>query len=109
MNRIDIEDYYVYIRMWCPPFEAEKPKVPFFVRRLDPEGGGVLQWTLTEDFDEATLFRSEKIAKRVVKAVDRFRHRIDRGWYYEVVRVTEEVVDHNLPPSKAEDEKEDAA
>jgi hypothetical protein len=107
MNRYDIEDHYIFIRMWCPPAETAEPKVPHYVQRLDRDKG--VEWTLTRVFEESALFKSEKIAKRLVKAVARIRSRIERGWLYEVVKVTEEVLEHNLPSAPAEDEKEDAA
>ncbi len=109
MNRTDVEDYYVFIRMWCPPEETKKPKEEHFVQRLEVEEGGSMQWTLTKDFEEATLFKSANIAKRLVRAVERLRYRIERGWFYEVVMVSEEVIDHNLPSLEDEDKKEDAA
>jgi hypothetical protein len=97
LNRTELEDYYVFIRMWCPSTETGEPDTPHFVRRLDSAEGQTIQWTLTQDFKDATLFKSENIAKRLVHSVGRLKHRIERGWLFEVVKVTEEVIDHNLP------------
>jgi len=109
MNRTDMIDHYVLIRMWCPNPKTEALKEPHYVQRLS-SGNGEVQWTVTQVFEEAMFFKSENIAKRIVKAVGRLQHRIERGWLYEVVKVTEEVLEHNLPPpSTAEAEVEEGS
>lgn len=98
MNLTDMEDFYVFIRLWCPEAETETPTEPLFVQRLDTHSPAGVQWTVTREFDEAAIFKSERLAKRLVRSVDRLRHRIQSGWLYEIVTVTEKVIEHNLPP-----------
>ena len=87
-------DSYIVIRMWCPPTESENPKARF-VRRIKQEDG-TDSWTTTDDWKEAHFFEAPRIAGRVLAGVDRLRTRIARGWVYEIVRVTEEVLSSNL-------------
>lgn len=94
-------DFYVLIRFWCPPNEADDWKEPRYVRRLDTDGE--ISWTVTKNWEEANYFSSEKTAARVIRGVKRLQARIADGWIYEILKVTEETVESNLPPKKAED------
>lgn len=95
MNRDDIEDYYIFIRLWAPPSEVDDHEIAFYPYHHFPEGGGV-EWKLARTFEEAVLFKSENIAIRLVKSIPLFKERIDRGWGYEVLKVTEECIDTNI-------------
>ena len=105
MNRDEIEDYYIFIRLWAPPSEVDDYKTAFYPYPTFPEEGGVV-WKLARTFEEAGLFKAEKIAVRLVKSIPLFKERIDRGWGYEVLKVTEEIVDTNI---KFDDEEEEEA
>jgi len=100
----EITDMYCLVRMWCPPDEADDWEQPRFVQLLSAFDGQV-SWTLTKDWQEANYFNSEVSAKRVVRGVERIRSRIENGWIYEILKVTEEIVDHN----KTEEQEGEAA
>jgi len=86
-------DYYIFIRMFSS--DDEDDSRPFYPYHVHKEGGG-LEWRLTRDFDEAANFKSADIAKRIVKSVTEFKTRIDRGWGYQVVKVSEECLETNI-------------
>ena len=100
-------DSYIVVRMWSPPEESDTPGKAKYVRRLDLEGGGT-SWTLTENWKESHFFSSARVAGRIVVGVDRLRTRIARGWVYEIVKVTEEVLSSNLEEESANPEGEAA-
>lgn len=85
--------YYIFIRLYSP--REEDGAEPFFVRREFIEGQG-LTWDLTQEFGLCATFQSEDIAKRIVRSVGEFANRVNQGWAFEVVKVSEVVLDHNL-------------
>lgn len=89
------------IRLWAPPAADADADKPHFVQQLEPADGQA-QWTMTRVFDEAHLFKHERVAMRVVRKVRRVRQRIDHGWLYEVLKLTEEIVDTNVVAKKKE-------
>jgi hypothetical protein len=70
------------------------PTKPRYVQSLDKDGK--ISWTVTEDWREAHFFKSGRVAGRVLHGVDRIRTRINRGWIFEILKVTEEVLNTNL-------------
>lgn len=92
----EIIDSYVLVRLWCPPDEAEDWETPRYLRMLVKEGAPV-SWTLTQDWQEANYFKTDMAARRILQGIDRIKSRIERGWIYEILRVTEEIVEHNKP------------
>ena len=62
-------------------------------------------WKLTRDFDQAAVFKSAKIAARIVKNIPATKSRLAKGWGFEIVKITEECLESNINF----DEKEEAA
>ena len=91
--------YYIIIRLWAPPEETERPEVPVYVRRLDTDGK--VNWTTTRDWQNASYFKSQKTAERILNGVARIRARIEHGWFYEIIKVSEETIATNLPLEEA--------
>ena len=86
---------YLIIRLWAPRSECSNPEEAHYVARIEHDDN--IQWTLTREFTEANYFKSQKTAERVVRGVRRIAERVDRGWYYEIIRIKEEVIDTNVP------------
>ena len=59
-------------------------------------------WTITTNWREAHFFDSGSEAGHTIWGVDRIRSRLARGWVYEVVKVTEEVLSSNLKPEEVQ-------
>lgn len=95
MNREDIVDYYIFIRLWTSNPEDEDPSKPFYPYHTPIEGGG-MKWKLTREFDQAAVFRSAKIAIRIVKNIPVTKSRLEQGWGYEIVKITEECLESNI-------------
>ena len=108
MRREDITDFYIFIKLWAPLGEDEKDEdsSPFYPYHGTTEGGGVV-WKLGESFDFAAIFRSEDIAKRIIRSVSLFKELIEQGWSYEVIKVTEEIIATNI--EFFDDQKDEAA
>ena len=103
MSEVEFTDFYIVVRMWCPPDQCADPEKPRYVARIDDGGDGPTKWTTTKNWREANFFKSARVAGRVIHGVDRVRTRIARGWVYEIVKVTEEVLSSNLD-NKLEEE-----
>jgi hypothetical protein len=91
IGRTDMTDLYVVIRLWCTKRALGDTERAYFVRRILPEGGEE-RWTVTQTFAEAMCFENEKLAKQVIETVGRIKHRVENGWLYEIIKITEEVV-----------------
>lgn len=96
---------YLFIRMWAPRDDFWTYEDPHYVQRLEDKDGES-RWTVTRKFAEAHFFKSLRVASRVVKSVKRIKDRIQRGWFFEIILVEEEIVESNRP--LIEEEKENA-
>jgi len=97
MKRTDVPDYYICIRMWSP-FD-EDGNGTYYVRNEVIDGGG-LKWDLCRTCKEASVFMSADIAKRIVKNIPLLKEKWALGWVYEVIKVSEEILDTNIPAKK---------
>ena len=86
---------YVFIRMFANDEDFDGDLRPYYpVYEIKEEGG--VSWSLTRDFREAKTFKSVDLAKRIVRNVAEFRSRIDRAWGFQIIRITEEILDTNI-------------
>ena len=85
-------DYYIFIRMWSNDDEDDdEPFYPYYKFK-----DGSVEWGLSRYFDEANLFKSADIAIRIVQNVQFYKERLQRGWGYRVIRVSEECLMTNI-------------
>jgi len=94
-------DYYIFIRMWSnDEGDDDEPFYPYY--EFKEEGG--MEWKLSRWFDEANLFKSADIAIRIVKNIPFYKERLQRGWAYRVIRVSEECLMTNIVYEEKEQE-----
>lgn len=103
MKGPEFTSFYIVVRLWAPPEESNAAEKPRYIQSIEVEGEPV-RWTTTDDWRQAHFFKSGSVAGRVVYGVDRFRSRIARGWVYEIVKVTEEILSSNLDEQLSKEE-----
>jgi hypothetical protein len=83
--------------MWSP-FDEDGPGT-WYARNEIIDGKGI-QWDVCGSVKKAALFKSSDIAKRIAKNIPFLKEKWAQGWVYEVVKVSEEVLDTNIPAKK---------
>jgi len=95
-KRTEIAETFVIIRMFANDEEFDGDyETPYYAAMDMKESGGV-EWKLTRNFREAATLKSADIAKRLVRSIPEFRKRVDRAWGYQIVRISEEILETNI-------------
>jgi hypothetical protein len=93
---------YLFVRLWAPEDECQDSEKAHYVTLVDNEVD-VHQWTLTRVWKDAHFFKRLISAQRVLRGVQRIKSRLERGWLYEIICVSEEIVDSNVPVEEEEE------
>lgn len=86
---------YFVVRLWAPRGTNGKEDPLFVGDCVVDHPIEETQWEITHDFSRARMFKSAQPIKRLLRGVKEIAERVTQGWIYEIIRVTEEIVETN--------------